>query len=148
MVTMNCRAESRDEPAGKIRFLSRLAGIVRSLRTANRDRRLLPALDDRMLGDIGLAREHVLHGVRVRTSGNSQATALRISVLTIFVVLVSLAVALVAPDTSKVDPLRFASCAWFPQGIMGGSNRWVMNRRCNPPYGGCRQIAGAPKHVC
>ena len=144
---MNSRAESRREPTKTARFISRLAKVAWSLRTANRDRRLLFALDDRMLGDIGLAREDVLHGVRGR-SANSQGTAWRVSLWTMLVVLVSLLVVLVAPDGSKVDPLRMASCSWFAQGIMGGSNKWVLNRRCNPPYGGCRQIAGAPKHIC
>jgi hypothetical protein len=106
-------------------------------------------MDDRMLGDIGLARGDVLQGVRVKDDAAARrATAWRFSFLTIVVVMISLAVVLVAPDGTKVDPLRVTSCALFPQGIMGASNKWVLNRRCNPPYDSCRQTAGAPKHVC
>ena len=140
---MSSRAENRCELV-KNRFISRLGGIAASLRAANRDRRLLLALDDRMLGDIGLARDDVLYGMRARAKQNS--TGWRISVWTILVVLVSLTVALVAPDGSKFDAVRVTSCALFPQGIMGASNKKML--KCTMPYDGCQQIAGAPKHVC
>jgi uncharacterized protein YjiS (DUF1127 family) len=144
---MSCRAESRDEPA-KNRFISRLAGIGASFRGASRDRRLLLAFDDRMLRDIGLARDDVLHGMPKRAAQNSTSPAMawRISGWTILVVMVSLIVALIAPDGSKVDPLRFTSCALFPQGIMGASIKGVP--KCGVSYGTCRIIPGAPKHVC
>jgi uncharacterized protein YjiS (DUF1127 family) len=144
---MSSCAESRCDPA-KNRFISRLAGIAKSLRAASRDRWLLLALDDRMLRDIGLARDDVLHGMRGRAPRNStsQAAAWRISVWTILIVMVSLIVALIGPDGSKVDPLRVTSCALFPQGIMGASNKGVP--KCGVPYGSCRRIPSAPKHVC
>jgi len=146
---MNCCAEGRCGPAAKDRLIARLVKTAWSLRTAARDRRVLLAMDDRMLGDIGLARGDVLQGVRVKDDAAARrATAWRFSFLTIVVVMISLAGVLVAPDGTKVDSLRVTSCALFPQGIMGASNKWVLNRRCNPPYDSCRQTAGAPKHVC
>jgi uncharacterized protein YjiS (DUF1127 family) len=147
---MSCPAESRREP-DKNRFTSRLASIASSSRVANRDRRLLLALDDRMLGDIGLAREDLLPGRLLRSKENlhPQASAWGASVWTVIVVIVSLLVVLIAPDGSKVDPLKVASCAVFPRGMISGRNEGGVNKHCRPyPYGGCRQIIGAPKHGC
>ena len=144
---MSCRAESRGEPA-KNRFISRLAGIGASLRGASRDRRLLLAFDDRMLRDIGLARDDVLHGMPKHAAQNStsRAMAWRISGWTILVIMVSLIVALIAPDGSKVGPLRVTSCALFPQGIMGASIKGM--QKCGVPDGTCGMIPGTPKHAC
>lgn len=144
---MSSRTESRCEPA-KNRFISRLGGIAASLRAANRDRRLLFALDDRMLADIGLARDDVVYGMRdeAAQSATSRTTGWRISVGTILIVLVSLVVALFAPDGSKVDAVRVTSCALFQQGIVTASNKRIF--KCPVRYEGCRRIAGVPKHVC
>lgn len=144
---MSSRTESRCEPA-KNRFISRLGGIAASLRAANRDRRLLFALDDRMLADIGLARDDVVYGMRdeAAQSATSRTTGWRISVGTILIVLVSLVVALFAPDGSKVDAVRVTSCALFQQGIVAASNKRMF--KCPVRYEGCRRIAGVPKHVC
>jgi hypothetical protein len=101
-----------------------------------------------MLRDIGLGRDDILYGMRGRAAQNStsQAAEWRISAWTILVIVVSMIVALVAPDGSKVDPLRVTSCALFPQGMMDASNRGVP--KCGVAYGSCRTIPGAPKHVC
>jgi uncharacterized protein YjiS (DUF1127 family) len=144
---MSCRAESRCEP-DKNRFISRLARVAASLRAASRDRRLLLAFDDRMLGDIGLERDDVVYGMRSRAAPHStpQTRGWQVSAWTIVIVMISLIVALVAPDGSKVDPVRVTSCALFAQGMMGASNKGM--QRCAVPYSGCRGIARAPKHVC
>jgi hypothetical protein len=109
---------------------------------------MLLGLDDRMLRDIGLARDDVVYGMRRRAARNAtpQIRGWQISAWTILIVVVSLIVALVAPDGSKVDPVRVTSCAFFAQGMMGAGNKWVS--KCAAPYNDCRGIAGAPKHVC
>lgn len=149
VVTMSSRAERRCEPA-KNRLVSRLTSIASSWRTAKRDRRRLIAFDDRMLLDIGLARDDILHGAWWRTKGypSPQGAAWRVAVWTIVVIMVSLLVALVAPDGSKVDPWRTTSCALFPHGTMVVSSRGLPNSQCSPSFGDCAQITGAPKYGC
>ena len=85
---------------------------VLSWHNARRTRRILLEMDDRLLRDIGLTRHDVFSGdFRQRLYGRASQPALKTMLLTIIVVMGSLAAAMVAGHKPPLDAAALASCA-------------------------------------
>jgi uncharacterized protein YjiS (DUF1127 family) len=113
-------------PAERARLPSRLISRLKRWRSAARTRRLLLELDDRMLLDIGLARSDVLfppRAVRCPQSPARKLTPLATMIMTVLVVVGSLAVVMVAGKKEAVQPMQLASCALFESHCLAGPAR-------------------------
>jgi uncharacterized protein YjiS (DUF1127 family) len=106
---------------------NRLMSRVRHWRSAARTRRLLLDLDDRLLRDIGLSRSELLFPPRAFGFGQPSApklTPLATMIMTVLVVVGSLAMVMVAGNRETARPMQLASCALFESHCLAGAVRF------------------------
>jgi uncharacterized protein YjiS (DUF1127 family) len=115
------------KPAESTPLPNRLTSRVRRWQSAARTRRLLLDLDDRLLLDIGLSRSDVLFPPRAIGFGQSSApklTPLATMIMTVLVVVGSLAMVMVAGNREAARPMQLASCALFESHCLAGPVRF------------------------
>jgi uncharacterized protein YjiS (DUF1127 family) len=124
---MKANATLPSKPVERAALPNRLMNRVRRWQSAARTRRLLLELDDRMLLDIGLSRSDVLFPPRAIGFGPSYArklTPLATMIMTVLVVIASIAMSMVAGNREAARPMQLASCALFDSHCLAGPVRF------------------------
>jgi uncharacterized protein YjiS (DUF1127 family) len=122
---MTTRANEAPGAAEAAGFFTAAGQRILRWRNARRTRRVLLGLDDRMLNDIGLSHADVLSGrFTARSHGNRSHPAVKTTLLTIIVVVGSLAAAIVSGSRPPMDAGALASCALFSKCTQTVSIGW------------------------
>jgi hypothetical protein len=134
---MRCHVQKCDKPLPRTAILRRLMRSADDVRKARQDRKLLLGFNSRMLQDIGLVKDEFSSGFALldgSLSGHRRraGTAMRVTLLTLSIVICATLLAVVIPEPSRLDFTRATSCALFPEGATFGGYRLPPRSACRP----------------